>query len=137
MDPRLEAAQITAEDLEDQLAFNLEVLHTLSDANRMASLVDTLRSKLVPDSESGPVAKELDAELEKVYAALVTEEGDSYPAPMLIDQLEYLYGFTSRGDQKPGADAYDRLAELKRQLEGHRERLAGLSRQADLIKETR
>ncbi len=137
MDPRVKAAGISKQDLADQLAFNMEVLHALSDARRMASRVDTLRGQIASASEAGSAASDINAELERIHAALVTEEGDSYPAPMLIDQLGYLIGFTSQGDQKPGADAYDRLAQLKMELEGHREALAGLSTHADLVMETR
>ena len=46
----------------------------------------------------------------------MTAVGDSYPQPMLIDQLRYLAGFTSQGDFRPGEDAYERLAQLQSDL---------------------
>ncbi|MYI44153.1 MAG: hypothetical protein F4113_09520 [Rhodothermaceae bacterium] len=54
--------------------------------------------------------------LKGLHALLVTETGDSYPQPMLINQLGYLSSFVSRGDYRPGRDAYDRLAQLREEL---------------------
>ena len=58
-------------------------------------------------------------ELIEVEEALVTKTEGSYPTPMLVDQLEYLYGMTSRADQRPGNDAYERLLVLEQELERH------------------
>lgn len=38
-------------------------------------------------------------------------------APMLIDQLEYLYYMTISADQRPGDDAYSRFEVLRKELE--------------------
>ena len=45
-----------------------------------------------------------------------TKEG-TYRQPMLINQLRYLYGMTTRADQALGQDAYDRFAELTAQFD--------------------
>ena len=48
-----------------------------------------------------------------------------YPKPKLVDQIEYL-GYMLRGaDQRPGDDAYARLAELTKQLNELEERVEG------------
>jgi hypothetical protein len=40
-----------------------------------------------------------------------------YPRPMLLDQIGTLAGILDRADQKPGRDAYERLAELTTRLD--------------------
>ena len=67
--------------------------------------------------------------LEEIRDALVTDRSiSSYPQPMLADQFNYLYGNTQRADQKPAVDMYERLDDLKGQLEAHKERLQRLIR---------
>ena len=67
-------------------------------------------------------------ELAEVEAALVSRTDGSYQTPMLIDQLSYLYGMTSRADQRPGTDAYERLQILEVELERHIETLQRIMR---------
>jgi hypothetical protein len=57
-------------------------------------------------------------EMEALRAQLVTSDDGSYPPPMLIDQLGYLYGMTSRADQQLGQDAFARLETLRTELDG-------------------
>jgi hypothetical protein len=40
-----------------------------------------------------------------------------YPQPMLLAQIQYLYGMLNGGDQKPGRDAWQRYEELHRELD--------------------
>ena len=61
-------------------------------------------------------ARAADERMAALAARLVTAEG-RYQTPMLVDQLEYLYGMLTRADQKPGADAYERYAELEGKLD--------------------
>ena len=64
------------------------------------------------------------SQLEEIHAALVTDRSiSSYPQPMLADQLRYLYSMLQTADQKPGMDAYERLATLKQELEQHKTRM--------------
>ena len=51
-----------------------------------------------------------------------------YSRPMLVDQLQYLYGNLTRADQEPGADAYRRYDVLNSALEEHIRRLERLLR---------
>ena len=67
--------------------------------------------------ESGRGATRVLAELEEVHAALVTDRNiSSYPQPMLLDQIQYLYSMLQSADQKPGRDAYERLEVRKREV---------------------
>ena len=54
--------------------------------------------------------------LEELKAKLVTAKG-KYPQPMLLSQMQYLYRLVQGADQIPGRDVYERLEELKQQLE--------------------
>jgi hypothetical protein len=47
---------------------------------------------------------------------------------MLIQQINYLYGATTRADQHPGDDALDRYEELRAEMDGVIESLERLSR---------
>ena len=49
---------------------------------------------------------------------LVTEPR-RYSRPMLVDQLQYLYGNLTRADQEPGEDAVRRYDQLNTALQGH------------------
>lgn len=123
IDPRVAADGVTQEDLEAQLSFNLNVQDTRKRANEAAALADSL-IKVLDDQES----PDLLAAATRLHELLETKRGDSYPQPMLIDQLSYLNNFTSGGDYRPGRDAYQRLAELKAQLSGIEERLGRLDK---------
>ena len=55
----------------------------------------------------------VDRRLADLLAKLETAEGYTYPTPMLIAQLSYLYSNLDRADQEPGTDAYERYTELE------------------------
>jgi photosystem II stability/assembly factor-like uncharacterized protein len=123
VDPRVEADGITAADLEEQLALNLRIRDVITEARGAVS--DIARAKeLVGDGsglegEARQRAVNAMNRIMAVEAALVTKSGGSYQTPMLLAQLNYLYGMTSRADQRPGRDAYLRLAVLESELERH------------------
>lgn len=128
LDPRLTADDVTQEDLEEQLAFNLRVRDAMSNARRMAQRLQQLQAQ-VQDRLIQIENRDLLAEVEHaedrlaaLAGSMVTEEG-RYPQPMLIDQLEYLYGMTSRADQRIGSDARVRFDELQRELANHQRAL--------------
>lgn len=109
IDPRVAADGVTIADLEAQRAFNLEVADQIDKAWLAIAKIDSALG------EPGN-ANEM---LSKIRALLVTDDSDSYPEPMLIDQFGYLYGFTTQGDHRPGRDAYQRLETLRGQLSEH------------------
>ena len=119
IDPRVAADGVSQADLEEQLAFNLQVRDALSDAQQAAARIDSTKKLLKArlDAEDAQ-AMRVKEELDEIESALVTDTSDSYPPPMLINQLRYLSGMTSRADQKPGRDAYVRYEELRAELDG-------------------
>lgn len=121
IDPRVKDAGITQADMEAQLNHNLKVRNAIGKAQRIAAEIDTMRTDLEKEIEEGKIAKkEVQSEidkLDKLHAGLITSEKGSYPPPMLIDQLEYMYYMTIRADQSPGGDAYTRFNTLKNELD--------------------
>ena len=126
MDPRVAADGVTQADLEQQVAFNLELRDIRSDAGDVSARIDTLQARL----EYHIDGEELLADLKQLKDALVTRRGDSYPAPMLMDQLGYLSGFTSQSFQRVGRDAVQRLDDLKAALIAHKATLEALEERA-------
>ncbi|MCG8461199.1 MAG: hypothetical protein MI919_33350, partial [Holophagales bacterium] len=97
MDPRVLAEGITADDVRAQAELALQARDLITEAResfeRVEQLLTRIRKQLVAD----PIR---------------------YSQPKLLDQLEYLYRNLDRSDQIPGRDAYRRLDELSRALEG-------------------
>jgi photosystem II stability/assembly factor-like uncharacterized protein len=108
MDPRVERDGATLADLEAQFEFNTAVGELQAKAYEVAQQV-------AEALEGGDVGGR---ELEELRAiqALMVDAGGSYPQPMLLNQINYLRGMTSRADQRPGNFAYTRLEELTEQL---------------------
>ena len=111
-DPATVADGVTLEDLEAQAAFLNDVEQTVTSANRALARINEVRDQEGEDSDT-----EQRDELDAVYDELVTNNSDSYPPPMLLSQLSYLYGNSGQADQRPGADAYARHIELKEWLD--------------------
>ena len=134
MDPRVEADGVTPADLAAQLAFNLDVRTALNEAQQAVTRIDSARARLKkPVDADDRQAREIDESLAQIEAALVTDDADSYPPPMFIDQLGYLYGMTTQGDQRPGQDAYDRLRDLRAQLDDLLAQLAQLTQRTNQL----
>ena len=110
IDPRIAADGITSENLIEQWALNLQIRDDVSEARQTADAVE----KALEQLEDGHVEK---GNLERLLTMLVDSEEGSYPAPMLINQIEYLYGMTTRADQRPGQDAYTRFYVLRNELD--------------------
>lgn len=109
-DPRVLAAGVTLADLQEQEALSLEVRDALSSAIRLRDQVRTALKAAGADAARTGTLRALDARLS-------TAEGISYPQPMLIDQIAYLYGQITDADKKVGQDAKERFAQLKAELE--------------------
>jgi len=109
MDPRVEEIGVTQEDLVEQSQFQQEVMSLLESAKKLEQELE----KKAENGEDDQVSKD---QIAAVLTKLQTKEG-IYMQPMLTDQIAYLHYMMIRGDQKPGKDAYDRLDELKAQLE--------------------
>ena len=120
IDPRVAADGIGLSDLEEQLALSLAVRDAISEARLAASRLDSARAALEREIEGAgdenlAALRRRDERLAALRAALVTAEG-RYQQPMLIDQLQYLYGMLDRADQPPGEEAQRRFAELHGEL---------------------
>jgi hypothetical protein len=100
------AVRITADDLRAQETLALRVHAALADARELR---DRVRASLA-DAEA-----ERAAALRALEARLVDARG-AYPQRMLIAQLRHLAGMLDAADQPPGADAFERFAELEREL---------------------
>jgi hypothetical protein len=112
LDPRLAADGITAEDLEAQHDLVLRIAALAADAQQFQNDVRAARQRL----EQGGRAATL-RQVSALEQRLVTQSGQAYAQPMLLAQISYLNGIVSRGDNRPHRDAFERYAELRRELD--------------------
>ncbi|HKK44181.1 MAG TPA: hypothetical protein VJ964_01580, partial [Balneolaceae bacterium] len=117
IDPRVKSIGITTDDLQAQLDLNLKIRDALGKAHRIAAGIDTLRKKVKASDLSKKDKAAAINKLDNLYDSIVTSKKGSYPPPMLIDQLNYLYRMTSSADQHPGDDAYTRFRTLNKMLD--------------------
>ncbi|MCG8469913.1 MAG: hypothetical protein MJB57_17180 [Gemmatimonadetes bacterium] len=132
IDPRVEAEGVTVADLVEQYEFNLAVRETQAAARAIATDLEGLES-VVKDarSDAGGASNAELADIAEALARLDAELNDadgSYPQPMLLGQINYLLGMTSRADQAPGQDAYTRHEELRGRVEAAAATLETLQR---------
>ena len=119
LDPRITESGTTLQEIQAQEKLNLAIISLLSKSRKMATKVQEARKALKKKSKSSGLIgaeKEQDLQYQFLEEKLVTAKM-RYPQPMLIDQINYLYGLLNRSDQAPGKDAIDRFAELKSQFE--------------------
>ena len=109
LDPRVAAEGIDADLVERQVAFALQVRDALSEARLAVHRINEARQR-----GGGELADAVEA----VEKELVTEPR-RYSRPMLVDQLQYLYGNLTRADQETGEDAVRRYDHLNTALQGH------------------
>jgi len=109
-DPRLAPTGVTASDINAQTGLTLQVRDQLGAARVLAGKLKARREALRTAGDTAAVAR-----VEALLAALETAPG-RYQQPMLIAQIQYLYGMLTQADQRPGRDAYARFAELDVQL---------------------
>jgi len=118
LDPRIVAEGIGAEVVERQVELALQARDALSEARLAVHRISEARQR-----GGGSLA----AEIEAIEQELVTAPR-RYSRPMLVDQLQYLYGNLTRADQEPGQDAIVRYDQLNTALEEHVTRLERLLR---------
>ncbi|MGI9625306.1 MAG: hypothetical protein ACR2QM_00605, partial [Longimicrobiales bacterium] len=118
MDPRVVDEGISVAQIEQQTELALEARDALSEARLAAHRIGEARQR---------GGGELADEVEEIERELVTAPR-RYSRPMLVDQLQYLYGNLTRADQEPGADAYQRYDTLNTALEDYIRRLERLLR---------
>lgn len=117
MDPRVRESGVTAADLQEQESLALRVRDLSSRANRLLSAVEKAMAEASAENREG---------LQSLHRRLTEREDVSYPRPMLVEQIDYLYDMVTETPQKPGRDAglrYTELLELTRTLETELEAL--------------
>ncbi len=127
IDPRVAEDGVTQKDLEEQLALNLEIRETINKITWALERIRTERKNIIQSGAQTGLEKEsLIRQLTTVEENLIQVKEGKVGAqlkPMLFRQLTYLYGMTTQADQKPGNDAYLRLNDIKKQLDGYLSRL--------------
>jgi hypothetical protein len=120
MDPRVAEDGVTQEDLESQLALNLQIRETISRTSHAVARIRSERKKLgEKGTESNQNVQALVNELTAIEEKLIqTKKGriGSQLKPKLLRQLTYLYGMTTQADQRPGDDAFQRLQDIEAEL---------------------
>ncbi len=106
IDPRLAEEGLTAADLEEQFQHNTTMRAMVEEVN---ALVARVRDAM--GTASGSRAEALRAIQDKLVTGPVR-----YAQPGLQENIRYLAGMTSRGDQKVGRDAIERHEVLRREL---------------------
>ncbi len=119
IDPKVLQSGISVADLEAQEKLNLQIVDLLSAVNHFTDDIQKELAKLKKDKANLETNKKRITQLEKMEKALVRAKGH-YTQPMLISQIQYLYGMLNRGDQRPGKDAYERYETLKKEFEALR-----------------
>ena len=120
-DPRIRVDGITDAILVAQERHELAVRAAIEEARAASVRAREVRTQM--QSRGAPMLREA----EDIVRALDTVEG-RYQRPMLVSQLEYLYGMTTGADQRIPRDAAARLVALKAELAAITRRLDALSR---------
>ncbi|MEI6670136.1 MAG: hypothetical protein WCP29_18465 [Acidobacteriota bacterium] len=110
IDPRVSADGVTQADLQAQLDLGLELRDAVAAARALATRIAEARDKAKADPAKARTLQDL-------YNRVVTSS-IVYPQPMLIDQLSNIARMIGEADQKPGRDAYERFADLKKEFTG-------------------
>jgi hypothetical protein len=112
MDPRLARDGVTAVDLREQLEHNLRVRDMVTEVNLAVARIQRAKRRLATSGAAGDTLQRLTA----LEAKLVTPSV-RYSQPGLQAHIAYLYGLTTRADQKVGRDAVERYPVLRRELD--------------------
>ena len=112
LDPKVAASGVSLADVQAQESVALEIIALLSEVKKMGEEVKEKQKVLKGNGElTADQQKQLE-QLKVLEKMLVTAKG-TYMQPMLISQVNYLYGIVRRADQVPGRDVYQRLQVLK------------------------
>jgi photosystem II stability/assembly factor-like uncharacterized protein len=108
-DPRVRVDGLTDELLVAQEKHDLAVRDAIDEARRSLTRARDIRTQM--QARGTPMSREAD----DIVRALDNVEG-RYQRPMLVSQLEYLYGMTTGADQRIPKDAAARLVTLRGEL---------------------
>jgi hypothetical protein len=121
VDPRVLKDNVMVEDLIEQQNFLLKVNDRLAEARRLAARLEQVLTKagLKPPPSPGPgedvAAVRYEHPAQALWARIVDASGP-YPKPVLINQLQNIVRMLNQADQRVGRDAYDRFADLEKEL---------------------
>jgi photosystem II stability/assembly factor-like uncharacterized protein len=112
LDPKAAASGVTLADVQQQESVALDIIALLSEVKKMGQQVQEEQKALKDSGELTADQQKQLVQLKELEGKLVTAKG-TYMQPMLIDQVNYLYGIVRQADQVPGQDVYQRLQALK------------------------
>ena len=121
VDSRVLKDNVTVADLVEQQNFLLKVNAAIADARGLSSRMEQVFTKagLKPPLSPGPGEDVGTAKYQHpaqgIWARIVDASGP-YPKPMLINQLQSIARMLNQADQKVGKDAYERFADLEKEL---------------------
>lgn len=118
-DPNLVADGLTFEDYKEQFDLSVQIVDLIGEATKLSTDINNVFSELNDKKESGKKLSKKESKLLEAVIGLrdqMITADQTYPQPMLNQQLQYLYSMVSSTDQKPGKDAYIRYNELKEML---------------------
>jgi hypothetical protein len=114
IDPKVASSGVTVADLQEQESTALAIVALLSEVKQLRQNVQQAQQKLEKRQDLSAAEQERLTQLQAATEQLVRAEG-SYTQPMLVDQVNYLYGIVRRADQRPGKDVQERLEVLRMQ----------------------
>ncbi len=121
LDPRVAADDVTPADVSAQTFLALKIRDQLTALRKAVAQIRQERLA-IKNSDNAANQESRLASLQTLEEALIqTKEGKvgAQLKPRLMRQYTYLYGMLSAADQRPGEDAYLRLADLESQLNEH------------------
>jgi len=131
VDPRVLKDNVTAQDLVEQQNFLLKVNAAIADARKLATRLEQTFTKagfktpLAPGPGEDVLTVKYEHPAQRLWARII-DAGGPYPKPVLINQFQNIVRMLNQADQKVGKDAYERFADLEKEL-------AGIKAEADKI----
>ena len=131
VDPRVLKDNVTVADLVEQQNFILKVNAAIADARKLAGRLEQTLTKAGLKTPTPPAPGEdvLTAKYQHpaqgIWARIV-DAGGPYPKPVLVNQFQNIVRMLNQADQKVGKDAYERFADLEKEL-------ASLKAEADKV----
>lgn len=113
LDPKVKKSGVTIEDVKAQETLALKIVNLLSNAKKLAVDIErTIAGLQISKMTLTESQKQQQTDLKRLLKQLNRDKGH-YTQPMLISQIEYLYGLTRRADQLLGKDIYTRYGVLE------------------------
>jgi photosystem II stability/assembly factor-like uncharacterized protein len=131
-DPRVAGDGVSDRDIAEQVQFQLQVRDAIGDARRLQQQIEQAMEKAgvkppraMPVGGS-PASIKYDHPLQEMWAKVADTPG-IYVQGMLVTQLNNVQRMITQADQKIGKDAYDRYADLQKELAALQAQLAKIA----------